>query len=152
MGVSTHCKDFRVVMKEEYCSSGNPVASKGLCWKWLRSGWCSFFVFKILIFPNARWNIVRSSVFLSQPTNKLMGQFDVVCNVHHIAMRRWPTRCTVLINNIYSTIFSCTTCFERITLSSSGALPNILYHALWYNLYNRAEECTRLHDCTDCTV
>ena len=36
------------------------------------------------------------------------------------------------INNFYSTVFSCSTCFERITRSSSGALPNILCHAVWY--------------------
>ena len=39
-------------------------------------------------------------------------------------------RSTVLINNFYSTVFSCSTCFERFTLSSSGVLPNILYYTL----------------------
>ena len=29
----------------------------------------------------------------------LTEEFDVVCTVHHIAMCRWPTRCTILINN-----------------------------------------------------
>ena len=41
-----------------------------------------------------------------------------------------PTRCTILINNSYSTVFSCSTCFERITRSSSGALLNILYYTV----------------------
>ena len=45
-------------------------------------------------------------------------------------MYRWPTRCTILINNFYSTVFSCSTCFERITRSSSGALPNMLYYTV----------------------
>jgi hypothetical protein len=31
------------------------------------------------------------------------------------------------VNNFYSTVFSCSTCFERITRSSSGALPSTLY-------------------------
>ena len=38
-----------------------------------------------------------------------------------------------LKNKFYSTVFSRSTCFERITRSSSGALPSILYHAVWYN-------------------
>ena len=48
------------------------------------------------------------------------------------AMSRLSTRHTTLINRFYSTIFSCSTCFERIT-HSSGALPDILHHAVWYN-------------------
>jgi len=75
MGGSARSKDLRVAMKEGYCSSANPVASKGLCWKSLCSEWCSAaFVFKIPKFPDARWNIARSSVFLSQTTGKLMGR------------------------------------------------------------------------------
>ena len=36
-------------------------------------------------------------------------------------------------DNFYSTVFSCPTGSERITRSSSGALPDILHHAVWYN-------------------
>ena len=42
------------------------------------------------------------------------------------------------VNNFYSIVFSCSTCFERIASSSSGAPLVILYHAVWYNRYNRA--------------
>ena len=35
-----------------------------------------------------------------------------------------------LVNNFYFTVFSCSTCFERITRSSKGALFSILYHAV----------------------
>jgi hypothetical protein len=35
-----------------------------------------------------------------------------------------------LINNFYSTVFSFSTCFERITRSSSVALSSIRYHAV----------------------
>ena len=59
--------------------------------------------------------------------------YSDVCTVHHIAMCRWPTRCTVLINKFYSTVFSCSACFERITHSSWGALPSILYHVVCYS-------------------
>jgi hypothetical protein len=54
MGGYTLCGDVRVVMKGKYCSSVNPVASKGLCCKSLCNGWCFEFVFKIPKFPNAR--------------------------------------------------------------------------------------------------
>ena len=60
-------------------------------------------------------------------------QFDVMCTVRHIAMCRWPARCTVLINNFYSTVFSCCTCFERSARPSSAARLS------WW------------HDCTDWT-
>ena len=56
------------------------------------------------------------------------------------AMCRWPMRCTVLINNFYSAVFSCSTCFEQFTRSSSGALPNILYYTVWYNRSNHASQ------------
>ena len=46
-------------------------------------------------------------------------------------MCRWPTRCTILINNFFiPPFFFCFTCFERITRPSSGARHNILYHAV----------------------
>ena len=49
------------------------------------------------------------------------------------------------VNNFYSTAFSCCAYFERITCSSSGALPNILYHAVWYYRYNCADSPARLY-------
>ena len=61
------------------------------------------------------------------------GRKDTFWITNGYTTSRWPTRCTILIINFYSTVFSCSTCFERITRSSSGALPNILYHAVWYN-------------------
>ena len=61
------------------------------------------------------------------------GRKDTFWITNGYTTSRWPTRCTILIINFYSTVFSCSTCFERITRSSSGALPNILYHADWYN-------------------
>ena len=38
----------------------------------------------------------------------------------------------IIINIFYFAAFSCSTCFERNTRSSPGALPSILYHAVWY--------------------
>ena len=35
----------------------------------------------------------------SRMGRKITDKFDAVCTVHHIAMCRWPTRCTILINN-----------------------------------------------------
>ena len=34
---------------------------------------------------------------------------------------------------MYSAVFCCSTCLEWFTRSSWRALPNILYHAVWYN-------------------
>ena len=95
---------------------------------------------------------VKTSVNIYHSTvSNIPEESDVVRTVHHIAMCRWPKRCTVLINNfLFHHFFSCSTCFERITRSSSGALPSILYHVVWYNRYNGAGESscswTRLHD------
>jgi hypothetical protein len=70
---STRSREVRDLMKEKYCSSANPVASKGLSSKSLCIGWCSEFLFKVPKFRNVRWNTVRSSVFHSQPTRNLTG-------------------------------------------------------------------------------
>ena len=55
------------------------------------------------------------------------------------------TRCTILvINFFYSTIFlSALHVSNESSRSSSGALPNILYHAVWYN---RAGESSCFED------
>ena len=44
---------------------------------------------------------------------------------------RWPMRCTVLINSFFIPLFFFS-CFKWITHSSTGAQPNIPYHAVWY--------------------
>jgi hypothetical protein len=56
----------------------------------------------------------------------IQGYFVVVWSVHHISICRWPMRCTIHINNFHSTVLSCSTYFERFTLSSSGAVLNLL--------------------------
>ena len=69
---------------------------------------------------------------LLHSSSRSLYWFDV-CTMHHTAMCRWPTRCTVLINNFYSTVFSCCTRFEQFTCPSSGALLDILYPTVWYS-------------------
>ena len=49
-----------------------------------------------------------------------------------------------LINNFYSIIFPCSTRFECFTRSSSGALPNILYHTVWYSILGSAPDDERV--------
>ena len=78
--------------------------------------------------------------------------FDVVCTVHHIAIRRWPTRCTVLINSsLFHSFLSALHVSNESSRSSSRARHNILYHAVRYNLsYNLIAArlaCTIIPNC-----
>ena len=67
-----------------------------------------------LIYFSLICEIYDTSFISNVYVGKFRRKLNVVCTVHLIAVCRWPKRCTILISNFYSTVFSCSTCFERI--------------------------------------